>query len=226
MAHPLSRTWVIWEHRTREGESYGQSMSPVGSVESVESFWQCWRHLPAPSLLFGSPQSASDEHRIESLSIFVSGVRPEWEEPENAVGGELYCRRVQPHQLDRLWNTLVLAVVGASLPTADAQVTGVRVVNKSQGSRAAFRVEVWLRSEQASVLMREGLARLLQQASAEFGEAEPMPAAEDASGGGAAATGSIVGARSPCPAALCFRRPCNLRGLTWEYRGHQKKLPA
>lgn len=210
--HRLGRTWVLWEHRkdpTSSKAAYGESMRCLCDFATVEAFWQHWCHLPSPSVLFSA---ASEKRSVNALSLFISGIRPEWEDPANAAGGELFLRKsAAPHELDRLWHQLVLAVVGASLEGAHEHVTGVRIANKSVKGRSLYRLELWLRSEDVTEPMRAALVSALREEVSEPLLAQPLPPRCE---------GERTG---PPPLALhsCFRRALPPPMLQFEYKSHQ-----
>jgi len=68
----------------------------------VESFWSLWTHLAPPSAL----QPTTD------YLLFHSGIRrPVWEDPLNLSGGK-WIIRLKKGVADRIWEDLVLAVIG------------------------------------------------------------------------------------------------------------------
>ena len=68
----------------------------------VEAFWALWTRLNAPSAL----QPTTD------YLLFHAGVqRPVWEDPLNMDGGK-WIIRLRKGVADRLWEDLVLAVIG------------------------------------------------------------------------------------------------------------------
>jgi len=68
----------------------------------VESFWSIWTHLTPPSVL----QPTTD------YLLFHIGVRkPVWEDPLNLSGGK-WIIRLRKGIADRLWEDLVMAVIG------------------------------------------------------------------------------------------------------------------
>ena len=68
----------------------------------MESFWSLWTHVHPPSSLLPTTD----------YLLFHSGVRrPVWEDPLNLSGGK-YIIRLRKGVADRLWEDLVLAVIG------------------------------------------------------------------------------------------------------------------
>lgn len=71
-------------------------------VLQVESFWSLWTHLNPPSSLLPTTD----------YLLFHSGVRrPVWEDPLNLPGGK-WIIRLRKGVADRLWEDLVLAIIG------------------------------------------------------------------------------------------------------------------
>ena len=71
-------------------------------IPQVESFWSLWTHLTPPSAL----QPTTD------YLVFHSGIRrPVWEDPLNITGGK-WIIRLKKGVADRIWEDLVLAILG------------------------------------------------------------------------------------------------------------------
>uniref|UniRef100_A0A7S0J362 Eukaryotic translation initiation factor 4E n=1 Tax=Calcidiscus leptoporus TaxID=127549 RepID=A0A7S0J362_9EUKA len=219
--HALPHSWVVWEQWAAEASSsYGECIRPIATAHTVESFWSAYRQIAQPSQLFTGS-------KVESLSVFLAGIRPAWEEDANANGGELYCRRSgSPQQLDRLWHMVVLGIVGGSIEGAVELVTGVRVVKKSSGGRVTHRLEVWIRTEEASTPLRNALVAALQSAPDETAPADASIAAPPSVEPPAPAATSLDCAqpsdRNAAAIVHCLNQPLNTRGLRWEYRSHKK----
>ncbi|KAJ3732068.1 translation initiation factor eIF4e [Lentinula guzmanii] len=104
--HPLRNTWVFWfrQQRTPGNKliSYEEGIKKISAFASVESFWSLWTHLAPPSAL----QPTTD------YLLFHDGVRrPVWEDPVNISGGK-WIIRLKKGVADRIWEDLVLAVLG------------------------------------------------------------------------------------------------------------------
>ncbi|EIM86853.1 eukaryotic translation initiation factor 4E [Stereum hirsutum FP-91666 SS1] len=104
--HPLRSTWVFWfrQQRTPGNKitNYEEGIKKIAAFSSVESFWSLWTHLLPPSALLPTTD----------YLLFHSGVRrPVWEDPLNLPGGK-WIIRLRKGVADRLWEDLVLAIVG------------------------------------------------------------------------------------------------------------------
>ncbi|EAU90602.1 eukaryotic translation initiation factor 4E member 2 [Coprinopsis cinerea okayama7 len=104
--HPLRNTWVFWFRQQRAPGNkvidYEEGIKKIAAFSSVESFWSLWTHLSPPSGL----QPTTD------YLLFHSNVRrPVWEDPLNLAGGK-WIIRLRKGVADRLWEDLVLAVIG------------------------------------------------------------------------------------------------------------------
>ncbi|KAJ1306695.1 hypothetical protein OPQ81_007687 [Rhizoctonia solani] len=112
--HPLKSTWVIWFHQRQNRTpqtliNYEEGIKRVTAFSSVESFWSIFTHLNPPSNL----QPTTD------YLIFHSGVqRPVWEDPMNAKGGK-WSIRLRKGVADRLWEDLILALIGDQFEDED-----------------------------------------------------------------------------------------------------------
>ncbi|KAJ4473643.1 translation initiation factor eIF4e [Lentinula aciculospora] len=104
--HPLRNTWVFWfrQQRTPGNKliSYEEGIKKISAFASAESFWSLWTHLAPPSAL----QPTTD------YLLFHDGIRrPVWEDPVNISGGK-WIIRLKKGVADRIWEDLVLAVLG------------------------------------------------------------------------------------------------------------------
>jgi len=145
--HPLQHGWSVWEHRkaTAAGD-YGSSMTKICTFDTVEGFWRFMNFTPCPSEIFASEHgvpSKFKERDVEGISVFKKDCRPEWEDPRNVYGGELFLRKTMTvNQLDQWWEDLLLGLIGEKIDPTDV-ITGVRVVDKSVKGKVLYRIEVW-----------------------------------------------------------------------------------
>jgi translation initiation factor 4E len=82
--------------------NYEEGIKKIGAFASVESFWSLWTHLYPPSELLPT---------TDYLLFHESVRRPVWEDPLNIAGGK-WIVRLRKGVADRLWEDLVLALVG------------------------------------------------------------------------------------------------------------------
>ena len=116
---------------------------------SVKSFCSYWNHMPKPSAIFGAQKNGTK--RIEAICCFKEGVKPMWEDAANVKGGEWQCKRgIDFRDLDELWGNLVMGMVGETIDQGD-EITGARLVDKSRGRNAVYRLEVWYRDVEKQV---------------------------------------------------------------------------
>jgi hypothetical protein len=105
--------------------------------------------MPKPSAIFfdGKANKKVGERVIESLSLFKSGIKPEWEDKANRAGGEWFIRKALPlPYLDDVWKKLVLGMIGETLDSGD-EITGARVCDKSLRGKPMYRLELWFRTK-------------------------------------------------------------------------------
>lgn len=171
--YPLKRTWCIWEmfdQNVRAQDDFHSKIEQIGEFSSLLAFWQHWHHLPHadPRQLFYSPAEGKlkkvqpRDKPIDSIAIFEEGVDPTWEDPQNESGSDLTIRsNFAFNSLKTLWDGLVFAMIGETLPESE-KIVGCRVVDK----RSYVKFEVWCRVDMKSAehaSSREALERHLAE---------------------------------------------------------------
>lgn len=151
---PLLSTWTVWEQHVlskADKSQYADATKQSVSFSTVKDFWAIWNHLPQPSELLDGKRfvregNGTSRTVVDSLMLFRKGVKPEWEDPQNARGGHFQIilpPRLGGALIDELWNSIVLGMVGGAIEPAD-MVTGVRLVDKlDQKLKPALRIELW-----------------------------------------------------------------------------------
>ena len=88
---------------------------------------------------------------LDGYSLFKKGIRPEWEDEANAAGSEYKTTRPinNAFDADQHWENMVLALIGETLDEND-EICGCRVTDKTKKEKKHFRLELWLRSKDAS----------------------------------------------------------------------------
>ncbi|KAG2141264.1 translation initiation factor eIF 4e-like domain-containing protein [Suillus clintonianus] len=116
--HPLRNTWVFWFRQQRAPgnkiTNYEEGIKKIASFSSVESFWGLQTHLSPPSALVPTTD----------YLLFHAGVRrPVWEDPLNRTGGK-WIVRLRKGVADRVWEDLVMGVVGDMFDECSTQGEG------------------------------------------------------------------------------------------------------
>eukprot|EP00934_Nitzschia_sp_Nitz4_P004667 Nitzschia sp. Nitz4//scaffold389_size11954//3153//4203//NITZ4_009009-RA/size11954-augustus-gene-0.12-mRNA-1//-1//CDS//3329549990//4657//frame0 len=166
--HELQNEWILWEHKvgdTNDPSKWKENMKQLCCVNTVEAFWSYFNHVPRPSEVFYDGDSRKkigpDSITVEGYSLFKKGIEPEWEDPQNVIGGEWFCRQYfEPATLDQYWMNLVVGAVSESIEDlvdedktyADC-INGVRVVDKSRNF-PSYRLEVWINTRDSKVTER------------------------------------------------------------------------
>lgn len=78
---------------------YNNSIKRIASFDNVQTFWQIYAHLKRPN----------DLGHVTEYHLFKQGIRPIWE--DNLTGGK-WILRLKKGLASRLWEGLVLAVIG------------------------------------------------------------------------------------------------------------------
>merc|ERR1712166_48255 len=108
-------------------------------------FWQYFNNIPRPLSFFTSKNARRKlvgNRKVDALSIFREGIKPEWEDPVNADGGELLFRGSDLEMVDKMWYELFLSMVGEVMPQGELLV-GARVIDKSGKGKNEYRIELW-----------------------------------------------------------------------------------
>lgn len=148
-------------------------MSELCHFNTVQDFWKYFNHLPRPSQVFfdgDCKKKIGPEGRtVEEYSLFKKGIEPEWGDPLNVTGGEWYCRQYfESEVLDLYWQNLVLGLIGEVIEEAVDEegkgasvINGARIVDKSRGQYATFKIELWLSARDETT--KERVKRQLMQ---------------------------------------------------------------
>jgi len=151
----LCSPWTWWEHE----HSGDYNSTQLGSCDNIATFWQYFNNIPEPESFFTSKAAKRKlvgRRKVDALSLFREGVKPEWEDPRNASGGEILFRSDKLGLVNAIWYELALAVVGQTVHLDDGEILGVRVLDKSAKGKIEYRVEVWYsEGVEAPVLMEQ-----------------------------------------------------------------------
>ncbi|KAL0482892.1 translation initiation factor 4E [Acrasis kona] len=106
----LHTAYSFWFFRKERGgsEEYEENMKKIGDFETVDGFWGFYSHLVRPNDM----PLPSDYH------LFRKGIKPMWEDENNLKGGK-WMIRLKKEYTPRLWEDLLLAVVGDQFDVGD-----------------------------------------------------------------------------------------------------------
>ncbi|CAK1366170.1 Eukaryotic translation initiation factor 4E type 2 [Cercospora beticola] len=147
--HPIKYAWVVYYRPpTSKNSDYEKSIRPMFRMDTIESFWKVYTHLKRPSQL----PPVSDYH------LFREGIRPVWEDDENKQGGK-FTMRLKKGVADRLWERLVMTMVGDQFNEASDEVCGA-VVSVRQTEDV---ISIWTKNNGGrNVKIRETIKRELE----------------------------------------------------------------
>lgn len=146
--HPLNSKWTLWytKPQTNKSETWLDLLKPVITFSSVEEFWGIYNSIPVANQL----PMKSDYH------LFKEGIKPEWEDEQNAKGGRWQFsfnnKREIAQVINDLWLRGLLAVIGETIEDDENEVNGI-VLNVR---RANIRVAIWTKDCDESKLVTIG----------------------------------------------------------------------
>ncbi|KAL7666359.1 Eukaryotic translation initiation factor 4E [[Candida] zeylanoides] len=146
--HPLNNTWTLWytKPQVNRNENWHDLLKPVITFSSVEEFWGIYNSIPAANQL----PLKSDYH------LFKEGIKPEWEDEQNAKGGRWQYafsnrREVSP-VINELWLRGLLSVIGGTIEDDEDEVNGIVLNVRKQ----AIRIGIWTRDCDEAKLKKVG----------------------------------------------------------------------
>ena len=119
-----------------EKKNWENNLKLVGDFGTVEDFWSYFNNMRKPSGL----EFNANYH------IFKQGIKPMWEDPQNAKGGKwiLQLKGNQKEKLNDYWETIVLSIIGEMLEPEENgnEICGAVMSKRKTGDRIA----VWNRT--------------------------------------------------------------------------------
>ena len=146
--HPLNDQWSWWEHRKANSEEdYSNNTVRCADFETVEGFWQCMNHIPAPSEFFYNGRNnrkfknkEGSKRHVISFSVFRRGIHPSWEDDANRCGGDFTFKKFRDIQkLDEIWEESLLHMISGHYPN----IVGTRIVDTSVKGKNLYKLEIW-----------------------------------------------------------------------------------
>lgn len=134
--HPLNGKWTLWYTKPSvdNSESWADLLKSVVTFSTVEEFWGVYNAVPAAREL----PIRSDYH------LFREGIRPEWEDTQNAKGGKwaYQFKEKKKTDINDLWLRALLSAIGETIEEDEDEVNGI-VLNVR---KAFYRVGLWSKS--------------------------------------------------------------------------------
>lgn len=134
--HPLNGKWTLWYTKplVDKSESWSDLLKPIVTFSTVEEFWGIFNSIPLASEL----PLKSDYH------LFREGIKPEWEDPQNASGGKwsYSFKEKKKYDINELWLRALLSAIGETLEEDEHELNGI-VLNVR---RVLYRVGLWSRT--------------------------------------------------------------------------------
>ena len=156
----LNRSWSFWENYSMKNEVKKDSsylFKEIFTFDDIISFWQFWNKYPGrdtKNIFFNGEYITyffKEKYRITAMNLFVKGIKPEWEDKNNAGGKVLILEYEVKKELDKFlmlvnhsWIKLLVYLIGEQIPSSN-HINGIRFVDKTILSKGIiFRFEVWI----------------------------------------------------------------------------------
>ena len=156
----LNRTWSFWENYSMKNEVKKDGSylyEEIFTFDDIISFWQFWNKYPGrdtKNIFFNGEYITyffKEKYRITAMNLFVKGIKPEWEDKNNAGGKVLILEYEVKKELDKFltlvndsWIKLLVYLIGEQIPSSN-YINGIRFVDKTKlGKGIIFKFEVWI----------------------------------------------------------------------------------
>ena len=169
----LSKTWVFWESYNSKAInlSYEDANKKIYKWNDIIAFFQFWNRYPGNDIknIFFDGNNIkyffNEKYRINSMNIFVDGIKPMWEDPQNKGGKFLKLEyQIKRENMDEFcksinlqWKKLALSTMGMNLPGAE-YINGIRIIDKTdfdKGRKIMFRIEIWVSKNMEQNILEE-----------------------------------------------------------------------
>ena len=181
----FSKTWSFWESYTSNSIelSYENANKKIISFDNIVKFFQFWNKYPGNNIknIFFDGNDLKfffkEKYRINSMNIFVEGIKPMWEDPKNKDGKCLQLEyKIKKDKMGEFssaanyqWKKLILCTIGMSLPGAD-YINGIRFIDKTnfdKGKNIMFRMEIWVEKNIEENILNELINHLKKELGCE-----------------------------------------------------------
>ena len=169
----FSKSWTFWESYFSKSInlSYEEANKEIFKWNDVITFFQFWNKYPGNNIknIFFDGNNIkyffNENYRINSMNIFIDGIKPMWEDPKNKGGKCLQLEyKIQKEKMDDFsiaanyqWKKLALCTMGMSIPGAD-YINGIRFIDKTnfdKGNIIMFRIEIWVEKNIKNNILEE-----------------------------------------------------------------------
>lgn len=139
--HELPRCWTLRGHVPSIGDAYKVSYFHVFDVSTIADWVRLRRALrPGTILCDRRLQYRMHDRAICGLSLFVEGVRPEWEDDRNKGGFTCTARVSNAEDANAIWDGIVIDLVRGAGPDG---VLGVQIVGRDLPAAQQVKLDVW-----------------------------------------------------------------------------------
>lgn len=81
--------------------------------------------------------------RVNSISLFKTGIKPAWEDKVNEKGGDFHFRfSDMTMDIRELWEKMIAEIVCENYPFLD-KITGIRAIDKTKQGKLTYKLEFW-----------------------------------------------------------------------------------
>ncbi len=177
----LNHKLTFWENYEKRDmnlseNDYSKLLSPIFSFEDLITFWQFWNKYPGRDTknIFYNGEYITyffkEKYRINAMNLFVKGIKPEWEDENNAGGKVLILEYEVKKELDKFlslvnetWIKLLVYLIGEQIPYTN-HINGIRFVDKTKlGKGIIFKFEVWVNKSLVNNTEVEELKKFLSK---------------------------------------------------------------
>jgi len=157
--HPLPNSWTLWYSAGDKNLSWKKNQIEILTVTTIEDFWLMNNQVQPPSCL---PSG-------HTMSMFRTGIIPDWEHVGNRNGGRWIIDSTKTEKetrdkgwLDKRWMEILFMLMGEHVdPDVARLVVGTEVCVRKKRNR----MEVWV----GDVSSMDGMAQVGRAIRSELG---------------------------------------------------------
>ena len=147
----LPKSWTFYEQRIiNSNENFSDLIFKLGDVKTIKEFLSYFYCIPPPSKLFTTETEYRrfKDRKVNGWSFFRQGIKPEWEDPKNINGCEIFFRKnLRLEDLDTIWSEVLNTIITPEFEKVEKEynvtVTGCRIIDKSSNSKLLYKFEMW-----------------------------------------------------------------------------------